>query len=60
MYGPGVRRHIKAALKLGATVDEIMGVFKLCVSQGMQSCNMGVPVLAEELEAHRGATDLAG
>jgi alkylhydroperoxidase/carboxymuconolactone decarboxylase family protein YurZ len=49
MYAPGVRRHIKAALKLGATMEEIMEVLKLCVVQGVQACNMGVPILAEEI-----------
>jgi alkylhydroperoxidase/carboxymuconolactone decarboxylase family protein YurZ len=50
MYEPGTRRHIKAALKLGATVEQIMEVLKLCVVQGVQACNLGVPILAEELE----------
>ena len=50
MYAPGVRRHIKNALKTGATVEEIMEVLKLCVVQGVQACNMGLPILAEELE----------
>ena len=49
MYAPGTRRHIKAALKLGATMEEIMEVLKLCVIQGVQACNMGVPILAEEI-----------
>jgi alkylhydroperoxidase/carboxymuconolactone decarboxylase family protein YurZ len=49
MYAPGTRRHIKAALKLGATMEEVMEVLKLCVSQGVQVCNLGVPILAEEL-----------
>jgi len=49
MYAPGVRRHIKGALKAGATVAEIMEVLKLCVVQGVQACNLGVPILAEEL-----------
>jgi alkylhydroperoxidase/carboxymuconolactone decarboxylase family protein YurZ len=49
MYAPGTRRHIKAALKLGATIEEIMEVLKLCVIQGVQACNLGVPILAEEL-----------
>jgi alkylhydroperoxidase/carboxymuconolactone decarboxylase family protein YurZ len=48
MYAPGTRRHIKAALKLGATMEEIMEVLKLCVVQGVQACNLGVPILAEE------------
>lgn len=31
MYAPGTRRHIKGALKAGATMEEIMEVLKLCV-----------------------------
>lgn len=49
MYGPGTRRHIRAALEVGATIEEIMEVLKLCVVQGIQACNMGVPILAAEL-----------
>lgn len=51
MYAPGTRRHIKAALKLGATMEEIMEVLKVCVAFGMESCYLGVPILAEELAA---------
>ncbi len=50
MYAPGTRRHIKNALKAGATIEEIMEVLKLCVAQGVQACNLGVPILAEELK----------
>ena len=53
MYAPGTRRHIKGALAAGATVEEIMEVLKLCVVQGVQACNMAVPILAEELELAR-------
>ena len=49
MYAPGTRRHIRNALKAGATMEEIMEVLKLCVVQGVQACNLGVPILAEEL-----------
>jgi alkylhydroperoxidase/carboxymuconolactone decarboxylase family protein YurZ len=49
MYAPGTRRHIRAALRLGATVEEIMEVLKLCVVHGVQACNLGVPILAEEI-----------
>jgi len=55
MYAPGTRRHIRNALKAGATVDEIMAVLKLCVVQGIQACNLGVPILAEELAERQGA-----
>lgn len=50
MYAPGTRRHIRGALKAGATPREIMSVLKLCVAQGVQACNLAVPILAEELE----------
>jgi len=56
MYAPGTRRHIRAALQLGATPREIMEVLKLCVVQGVQACNLGVPILAEELERSSAAS----
>lgn len=49
MYAPGTRRHVRTALKLGASVAEIMDVLKLCVAQGIQACNMALPILEEEL-----------
>jgi len=49
MYAPGTRRHIKAALKHGATTEEIMEVLKICVAEGVQATNLAVPILAEEL-----------
>jgi alkylhydroperoxidase/carboxymuconolactone decarboxylase family protein YurZ len=50
MYGPEARQHIKNALKAGATVAEVMEVLKLCVVHGVRTCNLGVPILAEELD----------
>ena len=50
MYAPGTRRHIKGALRAGATPEEIMTVLQLCVSMGVQACAKGVPILAEELK----------
>jgi alkylhydroperoxidase/carboxymuconolactone decarboxylase family protein YurZ len=49
MYAPGTRRHIRNALKAGASVEEIFEVLKLCVAQGVQACNLGIPILADEL-----------
>ena len=54
MYAPGTRRHIKGALALGATVNQIMDVLKLCVSQGADALDCGVPILAEELAEYGG------
>lgn len=50
MYAPGTRRHIRAALKAGATMEEIMEVLKLCVVQGIQACNQGITILADEMK----------
>jgi alkylhydroperoxidase/carboxymuconolactone decarboxylase family protein YurZ len=52
MYAPGTRRHIKNALQAGATMEEIMEVLKLCVVQGVQTFNLGLPILTEELQRH--------
>ena len=49
LYAPSIHRHIQLAFKAGATMEEIMEVLKLCVVQGVQACNLGVPILAEEL-----------
>ena len=49
MYAPGTRRHVEAALRHGATVEEIMEVLKICVAEGVEASNLGVPILAEEL-----------
>jgi alkylhydroperoxidase/carboxymuconolactone decarboxylase family protein YurZ len=54
MYAPGTRRHIKAALKVGATTEEIMEVLKLCVVQGVQACNLGIAILADEMRRPTG------
>lgn len=54
MYGPGVRRHIRKALDLGATKDEIAAVLQLVSVLGIHSMSLGAPILLEELAA-RGA-----
>jgi alkylhydroperoxidase/carboxymuconolactone decarboxylase family protein YurZ len=59
IYGPGPRRHIKNAFRAGATVEEIMEVLKLGVVQGVQACNLGVTILAEELERDAAGKDAA-
>lgn len=51
LYEPGLRQHIRNAIKYGATKDEIMEVLELVSVLGIHACTMGVPVLIEELEA---------
>jgi len=49
LYEPGLRIHIRNALKYGATKEEIMEVYQLTSVLGMHTCTMGVPVLIDEL-----------
>jgi hypothetical protein len=51
LYGPGVRRHIKSAIRLGATREELLEVIQLTTIIGIHAVNLAVPILAEELEA---------
>jgi alkylhydroperoxidase/carboxymuconolactone decarboxylase family protein YurZ len=51
MYAPGVRRHIRAALELGVSREEILTVLEMVSVLGIHACNLGVPILAEELAA---------
>ena len=48
MCAPGVRRHIKGALKAGATIEEIMEVLKLCVVKGVQACGLAFAISLED------------
>jgi len=50
MYGPDTRHHIRNAFRAVATIDEIMEVLKLGVVQGARARNLGIAILAEELE----------
>jgi alkylhydroperoxidase/carboxymuconolactone decarboxylase family protein YurZ len=49
MYAPGVRRHIRKALQLGATPQEILAVLQIVSVLGIHSCSLGAPILAEEM-----------
>lgn len=49
MYLPGVRQHVRAALRLGATPHEIMEVLELSATLGIHAMNIGVPILVEVL-----------
>jgi alkylhydroperoxidase/carboxymuconolactone decarboxylase family protein YurZ len=50
MYLPGVRQHVRAALRLGATPAEIMEVLELSATLGIHAMNIGVPILVQVLE----------
>ena len=46
-YVPGIRKHIKAALRHGATQAEIVEVLEETGTLGIHACNIGVPLLVE-------------
>ena len=48
LYGPGVRRHIRNALKAGATREEILETIQLTTVMGIHACNLAIPILMEE------------
>ena len=50
LYLPGVRAHVAAALKHGATPQEIMEVLELSATLGIHAMNIGVPILAQVLQ----------
>jgi alkylhydroperoxidase/carboxymuconolactone decarboxylase family protein YurZ len=51
LYDPGLRIHIRNALRYGATRDEIMEVYQLTSVLGIHTCVVGVPALLEEMRA---------
>ena len=53
MYAPGVRRHIRKALELGATPEQITAVLQLTSVLGIHTMSLGAPILQEELAAHQ-------
>jgi alkylhydroperoxidase/carboxymuconolactone decarboxylase family protein YurZ len=59
MYAPGVRRHIRKALELGATKEEIAAVLQLTSVLGIHTMSLGAPILHEELAALEPVTDPA-
>jgi alkylhydroperoxidase/carboxymuconolactone decarboxylase family protein YurZ len=50
LYEPGLRVHIRNAIKHGATKHEILEVYQLVSVLGMHTITMGVPALLDELK----------
>jgi len=54
LFMSGVRNHMTAALKFGATVEEIVEVLELTCDLGVQSVTFGASILAEEMAKRDG------
>jgi alkylhydroperoxidase/carboxymuconolactone decarboxylase family protein YurZ len=50
LYTPGIQQHFEAAIKHGATREELMEVLELTCTLGIHASNLGVPILLEVLE----------
>jgi alkylhydroperoxidase/carboxymuconolactone decarboxylase family protein YurZ len=48
LYAPGVRRHVRKALELGASQEQVMSVLELVSVLGIHSVALGAPILIEE------------
>jgi alkylhydroperoxidase/carboxymuconolactone decarboxylase family protein YurZ len=59
LYSQGVRRHIRRALDLGATQEQILAVLQCVSVLGIHSCALGVPILVEELSRASGRSTLS-
>jgi alkylhydroperoxidase/carboxymuconolactone decarboxylase family protein YurZ len=49
LFEDGVRNHIGAALKLGASLEEVVEVLELTCDLGVQSVTLGASILSEEI-----------
>jgi len=56
MYAPGVRTHIRKALELGVSFEEIAAVLQLTSVLGIHTMSMGAPILLEEAAARAQTT----
>lgn len=50
LYEPGLRQHVRNALRYGASKEEIMEVYELASVLGIHTCTLGVPILIDEFE----------
>jgi alkylhydroperoxidase/carboxymuconolactone decarboxylase family protein YurZ len=59
MYEPGLKIHIRNALKYGATKAEIMEVYQLTSVLGIHTVTFGLPVLLDEARKAGQAVEMA-
>ena len=49
LFVPGLHQHIRNALGYGANKEEVMEVIEIASTLGIHACNVGVPILLEEI-----------
>lgn len=55
MFAPGTRRHIRRALDLGVTPEEILATLQLTASLGLHTMSLAAPMLRDELQRRKEA-----
>ena len=52
-YEPGVRIHVRNALQLGATEEEIIEALETAIMPGIHYLSVVLPAIVEEVEDHK-------
>jgi len=55
MFAPGTRRHIRRALDLGVSTEEVMAVLQLTATLGLHTMSLAAPMLQQELRERQAA-----
>ena len=55
MFAPGTRLHIRRALDLGVSADEVMAVLQLTATLGLHTMSLAAPLLQQELRERQAA-----
>ena len=55
LYAPGLKLHMRNAVRLGATTAEILEVLELASLVGVHAATVAAPILAEELRVSGGS-----
>ncbi|MGI8677631.1 MAG: carboxymuconolactone decarboxylase family protein [Jatrophihabitans sp.] len=50
LHAPAIERHIRAALALGASPEDVLEVLALTSTLGIHACTTGIPLLLEVLD----------
>jgi alkylhydroperoxidase/carboxymuconolactone decarboxylase family protein YurZ len=59
LYKPGIKTHMRNAIRHGATQDEIMELLEIVSVIGIHGSLLGVPMLEENINAMNGSQQLA-
>jgi alkylhydroperoxidase/carboxymuconolactone decarboxylase family protein YurZ len=53
LYVPGLKLHMRNAVRYGATAEELMELLEIASVMGIHTANVSVPILVDELKARQ-------